>query len=99
MKGEPATSLSSALGIERLEDLDDPGVEGAAPLLEQARVGYLLGERVLEGVLQIREEGGLVQELGGLEATEPLPEWVLGDLENGLEERELHVLADDGGRL
>ena len=56
-------------------------------------------ERVLEGVLEIREEARLVEELGGLEVGEPATQLFLGQLGDGEQERERHVLADDRGRL
>ena len=74
-------------------------VEGAPPVLEQAAVGDLVGQRVLEGVLEVRDEPGLVQELGGLQGREPTSQRVLGDVRDGLQEGERHVLADDRGRL
>ena len=37
------------------------------PLLEQAAVGHLVGEGVLEGILALREEARLVEELGRLQ--------------------------------
>ena len=51
--------------------VDDLAVEPPAPVLEEAPVGYLVGEGVLESVLEVREEARLVQELGGLEAARP----------------------------
>ena len=57
--------------MERLDRLDDPRVKLAAALLQQAAVGHLVRERVLERVLEIREEPGLVEELGGLQVVEP----------------------------
>ena len=70
MVGQPLDLVGQAVGIEPLDGFDDPGVEGAPPLLEQAAVGDLVGQRMLEGVLQVRKEAGLVQELGGLQAAE-----------------------------
>ena len=72
--GEPLDVLGQALGVERLDGVDDPGVERAPAILEQAPVGHLVGERMLEGVLEIREEARLVQELGRLEVGEPAAE-------------------------
>ena len=69
--GEPLDLLAEAIAVERLDRLDDPRVERAAPLLQQPAVGDLVGERVLEGVLEVREEPGLVEELGGLQVVEP----------------------------
>ena len=75
------------------------GVEAPPPILEQAPVGHVVGQGVLEGVLEIREEPRLVEELGGLEVARPAAERLLRLLRDGLEEGEGHVLADDGGGL
>ena len=85
--------------MEALDGVDDVGVERAPPLLEQAAVGDLVRQGVLEGVLEIREEAGLVEELGGLEVGEPATQVLLGQLGHGEQEPERHVLADDRGRL
>jgi len=56
-------------------------------------------ESVLEGVLEIRIELGLVKELSSLQAAKSATEdfaWQVGE---ALEQRERHVLADDGGAL
>jgi hypothetical protein len=45
-------------------------VEEAPPILEKASIGYLVGQRVLEGVLDVGEEARLVEELGGLQMGE-----------------------------
>ena len=63
--------LAEAIAVERLDRVDDPRVKRAAALLEQAAVGDLVGEGVLEGVLEIGEEARLVEELGRLQAGEP----------------------------
>jgi hypothetical protein len=53
-------------------------VKGAPPLFQEALVGHLVGEGVLEGVLKVGEEPGLVEELGGLELAEaPAQTWVI----------------------
>jgi hypothetical protein len=52
-------------------------VKLAAPVLEQAPVGHLVGQRVLEGVLQVREELGLVEGLRLLQMCEPAPQGLL----------------------
>ena len=61
-----------------LDRLDDPGVQRAPPLLEQAAVGHLVGQRVLEGVLEVGEQARLVEELGGLQVGEAAAQLVLG---------------------
>src|SRR3970282_1251395 len=77
----------------------DPGVERSASILEEVSVGHLVGERVLEGVLKLGEEGRLVEELGGLEVAEVATERVLGQLRQGPEDGEGDILADNGRRL
>ena len=91
--------LGEAVGIERLDGLDDPGVEGAPPVLEQAAVRHLVGQGVLEGVLEVGKEASLVEKLAGLEGRETVPQDVLGNLRDRLEDRKGHILADDRGRL
>ena len=79
--------------------VDDPGVQRAPAVLEQAPVRDLVGERVLERVLELGEEPGLVEELGGLEVRELGAALLLRSVGDGVKQRERHVLADDGGGL
>jgi hypothetical protein len=46
------------------------GVQGTSPLLQETAVGHLVGEGMLEGVFQLGEETGFVEELGGLQVAE-----------------------------
>ena len=69
--GQPLDLLGDALGREPLDGLGDAGVQGALPLVEQAPVRDLVRERVLERVLEVREEPRLVEELRGLQVREP----------------------------
>ena len=68
--GEPLHLLGKTLGIERFDDLDDPRVQRLLPLVQQAAVGDLVGQPVLERVLDVGEEAGLIQELGRLQVRE-----------------------------
>src|SRR6516164_4858643 len=79
--------LREPLGVEAFDGFDDPGMEGAPALLQETAVGDLMGERVFEGVLQVREETGLIQELRGLQAAESNAQLFLGRLGNRLEQR------------
>ena len=56
-------------------------------------------ERVLEAVLEIREQPCLVEEFGSLQVIEPATERLVREIGNRLEQRERHILADDGGDL
>jgi len=63
-----------------MASIDQRGVERALAITEQKTpLGDLVGERVLEGVFETGERAGLVQELCGLEMSEPAPEFLLGE--------------------
>src|SRR5215475_13693291 len=59
-----------ASGIQRFDRPQDSVVKGPPPIVEQTAVGYLANQRVLECVLEIREESSLIGELAGLEPGE-----------------------------
>ena len=84
---------------ERLEGLDDAGMQHPPPLLEQTAVGHLVGQGVLEGVLALGEEARLVEELGRLEVRQAAVQRLLGQLGNGLQQGQGHLRANDRGGL
>jgi hypothetical protein len=86
--GQPLGLLDDALGREPLDGLGDAGVQGALPLVEQPLVGHLVRERVLERVLEVRKEPGLVEELRGLQVRELGAHLVLRRVGNGQEQRQ-----------
>ena len=65
-----AFKLLDRVPSERFKGCDNVGMQYPPPLLEEAAVGHLLGEGVLEGVDQLGEQARLVQELGVLEMRE-----------------------------
>jgi hypothetical protein len=71
---------AEAIPVERLDRRDDPRVKLASALLPQAAVGDCVSERVVEGVLEIRIEPGLVEELGGLQVVESAAERLVRQL-------------------
>ena len=97
--GQPLDVFGQPAGIGALDGADDGGVEGVAPVLEQGAVGDFMGERMLEGVLGIREEPCLVEKLGRLQMREPPMYRFLRRLRHGVEQHERHVLANDRSRL
>ena len=54
--GQPLDVLGQPVGVEPLDGLHDPRVQRAAPLVQQAAVGDLVGQRVLERVLELGEQ-------------------------------------------
>ena len=74
-----------AIPMEHLDRVDDPRVQLAATLLQQAAVRDLVRERVLEGVFEIRKQSGLVNELGGLQVVQSATERLVGQVGDRLD--------------
>jgi hypothetical protein len=70
-----------------------------AALVEQRGIGHVVGEGVLERVLEVGEEAALVEELRCLEMREAPPELIVGELGDVLEQREGHIATDHRRRL
>ena len=92
MLGEPVVAVL-------LDGFEDPRVELPSSRLEQTRVGDLVRQRVLEGVLDVGEEASLIEELDAPQVCEPSSERVLFQAGRGLKEDEGDVLADHGRGL
>ena len=97
--GQPFDVLGQPVGIEPLDGLHDLAMEGAPPVLEQTAIGHVVGQGMLEGVLKVREDAGLVQELRALQPPDRGVQLVRGGLGNRLEQHERHVLPDHRRRL
>jgi hypothetical protein len=82
-----------------LQCLNNLGMQGPAPLLEQTIVGHLVCQGMLEGVGWLGEAVGLIEELGGLEVRQPLVQRRLRQLGNGLQQRHGDIHAHDRGGL
>src|SRR5262245_47325707 len=95
---EPLNLLSQTLGIQPLDGLDDPDVERSPSVLQHACVDDLVCERMLEGVLEVRKEARLVEELGSLEVHEAPAEIILWQVCHGEQKGERNILPDDRGR-
>jgi hypothetical protein len=67
--GQPLGLLDDALGPEPFDGLGDAGMESALPVVEQPLVRRLVREGVLERVLEVRKDPGLVEELRGLQVS------------------------------
>src|SRR5262245_51819997 len=70
--------LSHPVPGERLQSLDDTGMQHPPPLLKQAAIGNLMRQGMLEGVLAFREELCLIEKLCRLQVREPAMQGVLG---------------------
>src|SRR5262249_50201438 len=91
--------FAEPIGIQALDAVHDFAMEATPPVVEQAAVGDLVGEGMLERVLEIREEMRLIEELGGLEMTEAVAERLRALAGDRLEQGKRDVLANHGGGL
>ena len=96
---EPLDLFAHAVYTELFEDLHTSGVQRAAPFLEEAAIGHLVGEGMLEGVLELREQARLIEKLGGPEVGQAVPQLLFGQLRDRLEDGIGHILSDDRGHL
>src|SRR5262249_51018574 len=97
--GEALDVLVEAPSMHPLDCLDDGGVKRAAPVLKKASIGYVVGQGVLERVLEVWEQPRLIEKLAGLEGGETAAERFLRPLGESLKERERHVLTKNGRGL
>src|SRR5262245_24424180 len=99
MVGQALDMLGHSLPSERFKALYNAGMQYPPPLMEETPIGHFIGESVLEGILTLGKEPCLVQELGRLEVCQTTMQNVFGQLGNGLQQRQGHLRANDGGGL
>jgi hypothetical protein len=97
--GQQRGAFFEMVGVVDLGGPSHRGVHGPAPLFELAPERHLLGERVLEGVLDDRIDRGLVQELGAAERRQRALQRLARELRDLGEQRLGEVLPDHGGDL
>src|SRR5262249_46847133 len=94
MMGEAIDPLNEAVGIQSLDTLGDACVEPSTPVVDEAAIGNLMGQRVLERVFEIREESRFIEQLGALKPGEPAPEVVVREAGDRLKQSEGYILAN-----
>src|SRR5262249_22170112 len=87
--------LGYSVPDECLQGLDNASMEHPPSLVQQAPIGHLLGEGVLEGVDQLGKQARLVQELGVLEMRETQAEPLFRQLPHSLEEAQRDLRPHD----
>ena len=75
---EPFDMFGNTLGVHLLHGVHDRGMVCSPALLEEAPVGDLVSQRVLEDVLEVGKEARFVEELGALQVGQPAAQRVLG---------------------
>jgi hypothetical protein len=79
--------LGHPVGRERLESPDNTRMQHPPRLQQEAAVGHLVGQGMLEGVFRLGEQARLIQELCRLQVRQAAVQCHLGYLGNGLEHR------------
>src|SRR5437867_13423644 len=99
MAGEALDVLTRLAGLSALERFQYRQVQSHPPLMQEARVGNFMCQGMFEGVLRLRKEAGVVEELGGLEVRERQAEVFAPLFDDCREQGQRHVLVDDGRYL
>ena len=99
MARQPVERVGQSLAEAALDRHDDALVEGMTPIADEGPVGDLVGERVLERVLRLRQHPHFQEQLAGAEPAQGRRDRRRRQLRDGFEERPRNVLADGGGGL
>ena len=92
---EPTGDLVEVAGVERFERGQHPHVQRAPPVVKQAAVGHVVGERVPEPVRGLGKEGLLLEKLRPAQPAERRPQLLAPEVGHRLEQGARHLLADD----
>src|SRR6266487_3864718 len=84
---------------EALDGLKDAGMQPASLPLQEAAIGHVMGERMLEGIGGLGIQARLVQEFCLLQVRKAPTECILGQLGYRLQEGERHLPANDRSAL
>jgi hypothetical protein len=96
---QPFYLLSHPLGRQRFEGFDNARVQPPPPLQQEAVVGHLVCQGMLEGVFRLGEQARLIQELRRLEVHQAAMQRFLGHVSNGPQQGEGHLRTNDGSGL
>src|SRR5687767_5683510 len=99
MLGEFLEMFVEAIGVEPLDRAGQRSVQRATAIVEEAGVGHVLCQRVLEGVVELRDNPGFVDEFGRLQAAQAAVKGFGRKAGDGLEEDKRDLLADHGSDL
>src|SRR5262249_36773010 len=98
MLSEPLDLAGRVILVEPLDRLDDPAVKRTSTLAQEPAIRDLVHESVLEGILEIGIQAGLVEEFGRLQGLQAAPELVLRKVGDRFQKRERNVAAADDRR-
>src|SRR5262249_3708188 len=87
--------FSQAIGVEAFHCVDDAGVDVATAIAQHPGVGDVVGERVLESVLQVGKELSCIKKLGILQIAQQAAEVVLREPGNPVQQGQRDVVTND----
>ena len=96
---EPLDLLAQPVGVNLFHGIHDARVDLAAAFVEHPTVRDVVGEGVLERILQVGKELCRVEEFGCLQIVEQAAKLVLCQPANRMQEREWDVVPNDGRLL
>src|SRR5215813_5721540 len=99
MSGQELHVAGGLVGQATLQDFQDVPMQPAPSFLQEARLGHLVGQGVLERVLVLWEEPRLVEEPSHLEPRKPRAQLLVGGLADFSEQCNRDVPTDHGRRL
>src|SRR5262245_53445146 len=99
MVGQPFHLLGRAVPSACLQRCNNTRVQPPPSRSQEASVGDLVRQGVLEGVCSLREEACLIQELRGLERGEMAVELGVWQVGSGSQQRAWDLHANDGSGL
>ena len=80
---------------EGLEHLNNTGMQPPPPLPQEAGVGDLVRQGMLEGIDALRDKARLIEELGRLQPLDFVSQLILGHSGDCLQQGPRHLEADD----
>src|SRR5262245_59153313 len=92
---KPLDLLAEPVGVQLFYGIHDARVDVAAALVEHPSVGDVVGEGVLEGVVQVRKELRRVEKFGTLQVVEQTAELILRQSTNCVQQGERGVMSDN----
>src|SRR5262249_53948386 len=92
--GEPLDLLAEPVGVQLFYGIHDARVDVATALVEHSSVGDVVGEGVLEGVLQVRKELCRIEKFSSLQLVEQTAKLVLCKPTNCMQEGEWGVVSN-----
>jgi hypothetical protein len=99
MVRQPIDLFGQTIRIVLLQGCNDLCMQGSPPLMQQATIGNLVGQRMFEGVDLFRVETGLVEKLGSLQMGQVTAKCFFGYIGNRLLQREGYFIAYHRSRL